>query len=199
MFVENDYHNREFRGYAPAFVKRAKMRRNERERARRLADERDAVVAARDAAAISAEVREARINAAVQEAFRQAREDEAEAIVKCLNRLPKWAKAIVIGVCEGRQQSIVDMFVDKRTHDTVLCRDEVFYLIRAEKGTSFPSIGAWFRKDHTSVIAAVARHSGRSGLPNLTSYDLIGATKRNRHSAAEARRAGRSALDRRAG
>jgi chromosomal replication initiation ATPase DnaA len=75
-----------------------------------------------------------------------------------------------------------------RIFRVVAARNEAIYQIKAaHPNLSFPQLGKWFRKDHTSIIHSLARHAEANSLPSLTRYDIHAVDERNRLSAAKSR------------
>lgn len=195
MFVDNDKFNLFYRGYLPSFAIRVNQRRAERMRAHRMEIER----VEREAVAAQLSASAERRREARRKAIAKAYADEVEATKEAMRRLPEWVRDIVVATCKRHRQPVLAMFQDMRNQGIVVCRDEILYTIRAAREPSFPIIGGWFRKDHTTIMAAVARHAERTGLPVLCYYNL-GRTRVKNRAAADRYRAGqRSALDRRAG
>jgi len=60
-------------------------------------------------------------------------------------------------VAEEFEVSVEDLRGPSRRRDHAHARFSAQALIRAEMGKSFPSIARFFRRDHTTVVAGVAR------------------------------------------
>lgn len=86
--------------------------------------------------------------------------------------LPPRVAAIVMDVANRREQFASDIMSDCRKRKVVKARNEIIYRLRLlEPMPSFPMIGKWVGRDHTSCMWAVACHARDNGLPAITTYD----------------------------
>ena len=98
---------------------------------------------------------------------------------------PQWAREIIIDVAERRGLCISDLAGRSRQDRITKARNEATYLIKARKPMlSSPQLGAWFERDHTSILHSLASYSEATGLPKLVGYDIEGVRERNRKSSA---------------
>jgi hypothetical protein len=87
-------------------------------------------------------------------------------------QLPLRVSRIIREACTAHGVRIADLMDGKRTRHICLCRNEVVYRIRDHATPpSFPTIGRWVGRDHTSCLWAASRHAADSGLPSVTLYD----------------------------
>lgn len=68
--------------------------------------------------------------------------------------------AIIEGVAARHSISMRHMMQDCRRQPTVVARWEAMALVKAHTGTSFPHVGRFFDKDHSTVLYGIARHFG---------------------------------------
>lgn len=94
--------------------------------------------------------------------------------------------SIIMEVSNRCEQFASDIMSDCRKRITVKARNEIIYRLRLlEPMPSFPMIGKWMGRDHTSCMWAVARHARDNNLPSITTYDSEKVRKNN--AAARAR------------
>ena len=86
--------------------------------------------------------------------------------------LPPRVVAVIRDACHKHRIRIKDLMDGERTRPVCICRNEVVYRIRDHPAKpSFPTIGKWMGRDHTSCLWAASRHAADNGLPPVTSYD----------------------------
>ena len=78
--------------------------------------------------------------------------------------------AIAAEVCEARGVSPVDFFSKRRKRPYVLARQEFCWRARNETFASYPKIGQFLDRDHTTIMDAVKKHEERmkssAGVPD---------------------------------
>lgn len=76
--------------------------------------------------------------------------------------LPYWAKTVARNVCARHGLEFGLVSGRCMTPRVVACRDEIFWLLRNDsRRPSYPRIGRWFGRDHSTVITALRRHERR--------------------------------------
>lgn len=65
---------------------------------------------------------------------------------------------------EHEPWTFADIRSDRRTADICLVRDRILWRSRRETPHSLPAIGRFFRRDHTTVLAAVRREDARRSI-----------------------------------
>lgn len=89
--------------------------------------------------------------------------------------MPKWIQDVVFEVARRHGVPPVDVVSASRRRVVVKARNEVLYEVkRARPDFSFPRIGFWFNRDHTSVMHAVWRHAVTAGVPRLSGIHSAG-------------------------
>lgn len=100
--------------------------------------------------------------------------------------LPPRVAAIIMEVANRCEQFASDIMSDCRKRQTVKARNEIIYRLRMLEPTpSFPMIGKWMGRDHTSCMWSTARHARDNNLPEITTYDVDQVRRNN--AAARAR------------
>lgn len=77
------------------------------------------------------------------------------------NTLPVHVRRIILAVATEHTLSPVDILRRSRHKPFVLARNQAMWELR-ELGNSFPRIGGWFQRDHSSVQHAVKMHKERT-------------------------------------
>ncbi len=115
-----------------------------------------AVKAAADAERkrIEAEARE------VREADMAEQAAQAEARFRATKRAPSMEE-ILADVCARHELNPIAVRGERRATDLCRARHEAMWLIREQTGFSFPMIGRFFHRDHSTVQAACWRHQQR--------------------------------------
>lgn len=102
--------------------------------------------------------------------------------------MPEWAKQIVKETTEKHGVTPAAIMSKSRLRKIVKCRNEIQYLMRSHPSTpSFPLIGRWLGRDHTSALWAVACHARDAGVPELTNYDCENVRRSNANRRARER------------
>lgn len=84
--------------------------------------------------------------------------------------MPKWVREIVEQCAATHKVLVSELLGDSQRKQAVAARHEAFYVVKAMKPVlSFPQIGRWFDRDHTSVIHGISKHQHLYDLPRLTS------------------------------
>jgi chromosomal replication initiation ATPase DnaA len=106
---------------------------------------------------------------------------ERHAICRFRKRgMPSWAFEIVKEVAYRHRVYLTDIASNNRVHAVVWARTEAMYRIKATKpALSSTQLGAWFDRDHTSILHGIAAHQERSGAKALVHYDLKRSRRRN--------------------
>ena len=82
---------------------------------------------------------------------------------------PEWLRDFIEQMCEARKVSMLKVVMGKRDPDVIAVRDLAIYEARRrQRKGSLSKIGRYFNRDHTSIMASLARHSLRTGAPPLT-------------------------------
>ena len=64
-------------------------------------------------------------------------------------------QAIAEASAAVNQVTIVELFSERRNQNFVYARQEAMYISRMLTGYSFPRIGQYFKKDHTTIIHGI--------------------------------------------
>lgn len=92
--------------------------------------------------------------------------------------VPKWVREIVEQCARSHRVLVSELLGDSQRKAAVSARHEAFYAVKATKPTlSFPQIGRWFNRDHTSVIHGVSKHQHLYDLPKLTNKTWKGGAR----------------------
>jgi hypothetical protein len=75
------------------------------------------------------------------------------------------ARAIVAEVCLKHNTHPDEVMSDRRKGTIIPARYELFYRLCKETTWSLPRIGAFVRRDHTTVMYGYRKHAQRNGLP----------------------------------
>ena len=120
----------------------------------------------------------AAIDQAKQAAAAQKTELERQATVRWEEMgliVPNEIKAMTREICAKHGVETAPVYGRSRKHVHVVARNELFYRIKeAKPHLSFPVIGRWLQRDHTSIMHGVAAHAELTGEPKLTNYDVVG-------------------------
>lgn len=101
-----------------------------------------------------------------------------------LKRLPMRISVIVREVCGQHNVSVVTLLDGSRQRDVCRCRDEIAYRVKSEiSEASYPQIGRWLGRDHTSLLLGAARHAARNNLPQIGNYNHDRAIEQKRERA----------------
>jgi hypothetical protein len=76
-----------------------------------------------------------------------------------VNKKREAVRRIIKEVGEVHGLTKDQMLSDTRKREVVAARHELMYRIRHEIGMSFLEIGAYFKRDHTTIINSVFRHT----------------------------------------
>jgi hypothetical protein len=107
------------------------------------------------------------------------------------NLMPFWARTIVMAAAEIHRVDPGDIIGRSRRRAIVLVRNEVWYRIKLTASPvtgeipSYPTIGKWFGRDHSSIIYGAARHAFENGLPSPSNMDPEKLITRKKHRALE--------------
>lgn len=83
---------------------------------------------------------------------------------------PPDVRALIIETANTHGVSPRELVFESRKQRIVKARDEAIYEVkRAKPMRSLPRIGQWFDRDHTSIMASLARHAARTKQPSFTS------------------------------
>lgn len=128
--------------------------------------------------ALEAERRKWREKAAAERAeyIRKRRQDVTERLDRMFSFAPKLGEPtiaqIAAEVADKHRISLFDIRSHRRSQPLVRARQEAMYRCRMETSKSYPQIGRFFKRDHTTVIHAVEAHQqrmARSGENSLIS------------------------------
>ncbi|MCY0150905.1 hypothetical protein OEG84_25195 [Hoeflea sp. G2-23] len=87
--------------------------------------------------------------------------------------LPPRVRKIVADESDAHGVPIHVMFSPSRQSKAIMARWAAMYRIReGNPRLSFPKIGDWFGRNHTTVLSGVARYAAITGKPKLTEYDI---------------------------
>lgn len=101
-----------------------------------------------------------------------------------LRQMPSAVASIVLEVSHKHLVRVGLILSDSKRRHVTACRDEVAYRIKADNpARSYPLIGKWLGRDHTSVMHAVARHAHKQHLPPLGKTDVAATIERKRDQA----------------
>src|SRR5262245_5107098 len=93
---------------------------------------------------------------------------------RAMRLLPDWAKELVREVSARHRVPIREIFGPSKQYPVAAARREAIYRVKAAKPQlSLKQMGAWFDRDHSSILNALARYQQLTGAPALTT------TKRN--------------------
>ena len=140
--------------------------------------------------ALEAERRKWREKAAADRAeyIRKRRQDVTERLDRMFSFAPRLGEPtiaqIAAEVADKHRISLFDLRSHRRSQPLVWARQEAMYRCRTETSKSYPQIGRFFRRDHTTVIHAVEAYqqrkarSGENGLKSTgDSLALSGAAE----------------------
>jgi chromosomal replication initiation ATPase DnaA len=74
---------------------------------------------------------------------------------------PARVRAIVGAVAVSHGVTVADILGDSRVKKIAWARCAAYAAVRAETGASFPKIGRWFRRHHTTVLTGIRSHKAR--------------------------------------
>ena len=106
-----------------------------------------------------------------------------------LSRMPSWARDVIRSVADKHGVDVNSVLFTRRRGSVRNARNEVCYALRGTvspitgRKPSFPTIGRWIGRDHTSVLQAVSNHACDTGLPALTTRDAESRRERAREAA----------------
>lgn len=90
---------------------------------------------------------------------------------QCLRHMPEWVRAIVWQVAERRDVPPREIMGRTRVRSVVLARHEAIYRVKSAKpDLSAPQIAQWFRRDHTTILYAIAKYQDENSAPQLSHY-----------------------------
>lgn len=77
--------------------------------------------------------------------------------------------AILIDVCDRHNVSHQDLLSPRRFRNLVRARHEAWWLAYTQSEASYPAIGKFFNRDHTTIMFGIRRHAARIGVetPNV--------------------------------
>lgn len=78
---------------------------------------------------------------------------------------PPTATDLVASIAARAELTVQDLRSVKRTKLFVTVRQEAMYALRMQHDWSYPQIGQFLRRDHSSVIHGARKHAERNGLP----------------------------------
>lgn len=70
-------------------------------------------------------------------------------------------RQIAMEVCADHRVAFREILSDRRSRYIVLARHEIWWRCKNETMKSFPTIGRFFRRDHTTIMAGVRKHEER--------------------------------------
>jgi hypothetical protein len=79
-------------------------------------------------------------------------------------------RMILLHVMAKRGVGMGDLTGKYRNRDLAIARHEAMYLMRVHTDKSYPEIGKLLNRDHTTVLAGIARHLVRHRLPPLPEH-----------------------------
>lgn len=101
-----------------------------------------------------------------------------------LQGIPPRIRPIIADACLSHGVAIHDVLSRARKRRVVACRNEIFYRLRRDDATrSWPRIGGWFGRDHTTALQGAAMHARNNGLPQIGELNLDAVIQRNRRNA----------------
>jgi len=87
--------------------------------------------------------------------------------------MPEWVRQIVMDVAARHKIRPIDIIRRTRKQPIVRARQEAMYLVKEAKPVlSFQRIAIWFRRDHKTVMHAIAKVQAERGVAVLTRYRL---------------------------
>lgn len=82
---------------------------------------------------------------------------------------PERFRDLIIKIADDHNIHAAEMIGDSRRDPVVEARHEAMYRIKEMwPALSYPRLGKWFARDHTSCIYAIAHYGKKHGLPPLT-------------------------------
>lgn len=92
---------------------------------------------------------------------------------RLIRHMPDWVQEIVRDTCRKHGVPIYDLMSPDQTRKVAMARREAMYRVKAAKPmTPATRLGRWFRRDHTTVIYALARYQQEHGAPALTRFGM---------------------------
>lgn len=83
---------------------------------------------------------------------------------------PPDVRELIVRTAKTHGVSLREVVFKSRTRCIVRARDEAIYEVKRDKPMrSLLRIGRWFDRDHTTVMASIARHAALTGQPSYTS------------------------------
>lgn len=162
MFVENELQNDTYRGYNPAFVKRARERASAR-RAEKMRLEAEVKARAELEAAIQKAEAARRNLAQIASPAKPIDMERLAALRELMNTPPDDGNRISVAQIISEEAelhgvSVRDILGASRNRRITDARHFAMYRARIERADmSLPHIGKVFRRDHTSVLHAIRR------------------------------------------
>lgn len=90
---------------------------------------------------------------------------------RILKTMPEWVADIITDCARREGIRPADVILRDRSKAAVRARHEAMYLVKAMKPhLSSPRIASWFRRDHTSVLYAIAKIEALHGGVPMTKY-----------------------------
>lgn len=90
-----------------------------------------------------------------------------------IRHMPVWMQEIVWTVSERHGVAPRDIVGGTRVHKIVKARHEAIYLVKAAKPyLSAPKLGQWFRRDHKTILYALAKYQAVNGATVYSRFRL---------------------------
>lgn len=74
-----------------------------------------------------------------------------------LDGLPPGVRSVIQSIAQKHNIPVYDVMSQSRLRPIVRCRWEIWSILKDE-GRSYPRVGGFFHKDHTTVLYGVTRH-----------------------------------------
>ena len=99
----------------------------------------------------------------------------ARAAHSLIRHMPERVRRIVLDTCHKHSVPVWQLMSDDRSDCVVMARREAMWLAKAGRPmTSASQIGRWFRRDHTTVLYAIACYQRDHGGARLTRFKVEG-------------------------
>lgn len=80
------------------------------------------------------------------------------------NKISRPLHDILADVCSRHRISSADILSPRRFRNLVYARQEAWWLAYTQSEASYPAIGKFFNRDHTTVMFGIRRHAERIGV-----------------------------------
>jgi len=92
---------------------------------------------------------------------------------RAIRHMPDWIREIVCSVSEKHGVPPREVLSGSRVHAVVSARHEAIYLVKARKPhLSTTKLGQWFRRDHKTILYAIAKYQADHDAEAFTRFQL---------------------------